>query len=587
MQLETLRLKQANDSVTLAQLQQQRALIQENHYQKLLDEGLIEAERSAIEDYGEAAIYQATAADLSFAVAAIHSATVAAGAIAGGVMGGAVGGPAGAAAGAAFGALGQSQALINALNAVGAGYGSLAAKRSTRAQMNLALAGFERRRQEWELSVALARQDVAIGGQQVTIATDGVDIARQERLIAETRQTHAKDTVAFLANKFTNVELYDWMGDVLEGVYSYFLQQATSTAKLAENQLAFERQEPPAAFIQADYWEAPDDSMPTDNVQGAEVDRRGLTGSARLLQDLYRLDQYSFDTNKRKLQLSKTISLALSMPTELQRFRETGVVQFATPMSMFDRDFPGHYLRLIKSVRTSVIALIPPSQGIHATLSTSGMSRVVIGPDIFQTVPIRRDPELVALTSPSQRERCLRARSAGVGDAAAIRGLRHRHRVGTADAEGREPVRLPRHRRRPADDRLHGASQLGLRTAGETVAAAVDERRPSIQLPQPALGSVVRPAQPGADVDADGRAVPHRAGGLPSQPRSVEDPARRLVRRAEGRLGVRGAGAAAAVRRGGQRRWNGRRWHHARRHDQHAPGERRPLDVVRGSAPIR
>jgi hypothetical protein len=68
---------------------------------------------------------------------------------------------------------------------------------------------------------------------------------------------------------------------------------------------------------------------------------------------------------------------------------------------MFDRDFPGHYLRLIKQVRTSVIALIPPSQGIRAILSTTAISRVVIGGDVFQTVPMRRDPEIVALSFPS------------------------------------------------------------------------------------------------------------------------------------------------------------------------------------------
>jgi hypothetical protein len=69
---------------------------------------------------------------------------------------------------------------------------------------------------------------------------------------------------------------------------------------------------------------------------------------------------------------------------------------------MFDRNFPGHYLRLIHRVRTSVIALIPPVQGIHATLSTSGISRVVIAGDVFQTVVLRRDPESVALTSPRE-----------------------------------------------------------------------------------------------------------------------------------------------------------------------------------------
>ena len=52
-------------------------------------------------------------------------------------------------------------------------------------------------------------------------------------------------------------------------------------------------------------------------------------------------------------------------------------------------------------MRTSVIALIPPIEGIHATLSTTGPSRVVIGGDVFQTVPIRRAPEFIALSAPN------------------------------------------------------------------------------------------------------------------------------------------------------------------------------------------
>lgn len=378
VQLEVVRLRQANDGVTLASLQQARAQIQLNHYDKLLDEGLIELERGAIETLGEAALLQAEAATWSFLAAAGFGVAAMVGPLSG-----------------------AAAAAASSLGAISAGHSSNAAKRSTRAQIQLIQASFERRRQEWELSASLAKQDVAIGAQQVTIATDAVDIVKQEKAIAEIRNTHAKDTVAFLANKFTNVELYDWMSDVLEGVYSFFLQQATSTARLAENQLAFERQEPPAALIQSDYWQALDDSMPSDNTQAAPVDRHGLTGSARLLQDLYRLDQYAFDTNKRKLQLSKTLSLALMAPSEFQQFRETGVMRFATPMGLFDRDFPGHYLRLIRNVSMSVVALVPPTEGIHATLSSGGVSRVVIGPDVFQTTPIRRDPELVALTSPT------------------------------------------------------------------------------------------------------------------------------------------------------------------------------------------
>jgi len=97
---------------------------------------------------------------------------------------------------------------------------------------------------------------------------------------------------------------------------------------------------------------------------------------------------------------SETISLAQVDPIAFQRFRHSGVLPFATPMAMFDQRFPGHYLRLIRRVRTSVIALIPPTQGIRATLSTTGTSRVVIGGTTFQKVAIQRGPESVALTSP-------------------------------------------------------------------------------------------------------------------------------------------------------------------------------------------
>ncbi|MFB7757620.1 hypothetical protein ACFC18_49980, partial [Streptomyces sp. NPDC056121] len=302
IQVENLRLQQANDSVTLANLQQTRAQLQTDHYQKLLDDGLLELENTALSQMQEQVSYLGTAADFAFAAAAVQGAPIAAGAIMGAGTGMATGGPVGAVAGGVGGALAGAAmmgpgGIASALSAVSSGYSSLAGEYSALAQIKLTAASFERRRQEWDLSLALARQDVAIGGQQVTIANDMVDIAKQEKLIAETRGQHAQDTVAFLANKFTNAELYDWMSDVLEDVYSGLLRQATALARLAENQLAFERQEPAPAFIQNDYWQAPNEGFASGDLEGTAVDRRGLTGTARLLQDLYRLDQYAFGSD--------------------------------------------------------------------------------------------------------------------------------------------------------------------------------------------------------------------------------------------------------------------------------------------------
>jgi len=119
-----------------------------------------------------------------------------------------------------------------------------------------------------------------------------------------------------------------------------------------------------------------------------------------LLQDIFRLDQYAFETDRRKVHLTQTMSLSQIAALELQQFRETGVLVFATPMDMFDREFPGRYLRLVKRVRVSLIALIPPVRGVRATLSASGLSRVVLAGDQFVTVVLNRSPEAIAFTSP-------------------------------------------------------------------------------------------------------------------------------------------------------------------------------------------
>lgn len=266
---------------------------------------------------------------------------------------------------------------------------------SAAAQLSQTWASFERRKQEWHLQKNLAQKDAQIARQQVLRAKNQQQVAAQELILAKGQLEHAEAVMNFLANKFTNAELFEWMSGVLGGVYAYFLQQATALAQLAEAQLAFERQEPAPGFVRADYW------IDTTAGIGTEpADRRGLTGSARLLQDVFRLDQYAFETDKRKLHLTQTLSLAQLGAQELQQFRDTGVLTFATPEALFDQEFPGHYLRLIKRVKISLIALVPPVRGVRASLSASGLSRTVVSGDKFSQLTLSRSPETIAFTSP-------------------------------------------------------------------------------------------------------------------------------------------------------------------------------------------
>jgi hypothetical protein len=387
VRLQTLRVAEAKDGVKFAELQTRRVLIQQQTYDAWLAAGLNEYEKSLLDLYDDAALAQRAQAAASTGVQTAQAITTAATAQFG-------------AAAAAAGA-----AAVGLFAAAGATAAGLGASIQATIEKDTLRASHERRQEEWRLQAALSGHDLLIGAAEEALARDRVGIVEQEQSIATTQESQARDTLEFLATQFTGYELYDWMTGVLGDVYRSLLQQAASTLSVARAQLAFERQEVPPVEIRTDYWSAPSTSSAVlggaaGAGAGGSDDRRGLTGSARLLADLYQLDQYAFDTDRRKLAVSKTVSLAQLAPVEFQTFRETGVLVFATPTELFDRDFPGQYLRLIRRVRTSVIALVPPVEGIRATLSSTGISRVVVGPEPFQTVTVRRDPETVALSVP-------------------------------------------------------------------------------------------------------------------------------------------------------------------------------------------
>jgi hypothetical protein len=376
IKLQDLRVREADNSISLAVLQKERVTIQSNYFNDLLTNGLLDSENNAMSLLKTAIRLQETAANLYL-----------------------LGGIAGAIT-ASFSTKSGSGISINAgsiLNGIAQSNSTKASIASTESQLQSMLASFERRREEWKFQADLANKELQISDQQIVIANDRKKIVEQERVISQLQLDNAEATLEFLRTKFTNADLYNWMAGVLEKVYSYFLQQATASALTAANQLAFERQDNVPPFIQQDYWEAPSDAVLSIG-SGEGPDRRGLTGSVRLLQDITKLDQYAFDSDQRKLQLSKTISLSTLDPYAFERFKQTGLLRISTPMNLFDQDFPGHYLRLIKKVKMTVIGLVPPVESIKATLSNLGISYVVTAGN-YQRTPILRNPESIALTS--------------------------------------------------------------------------------------------------------------------------------------------------------------------------------------------
>jgi hypothetical protein len=362
LSLQDLRVTEANDGCTLATYQRERAEFQNTHFNELINTGLSEKEDCAMKNFWSAYNW-GIAAGISESVYSSWQGVgsgMAMGtwwtAMVGGILGGVAG---------------NTRANSNI-------YSMLSQGRAMQAS-------FERREQEWEFQRDLAGKDILIGQQGETLATDRKNIVQQERNIAQLQQQFAAEVVNFLETKFTNKELWDWMARVVKRYYRAHLDIATQTARMAQKALVFERQE--ALTFIAPYY--------------AETEKRDLLAAEQLLTDINRLDQHRLTTEKRRKELTKVISLASVAPVEFQQLRQQGWLTFATLMDWFDRDFPGHYMRLIKNVSLTVVGLIPPGESIHATLHNNGLSQIMVGPPWSQFKVIQRQPESIAVTAAS------------------------------------------------------------------------------------------------------------------------------------------------------------------------------------------
>lgn len=377
LNVKKLEIQEAQLGVSLVQIQQQKNTQVQNYLQDLINENI-----SALEI--------ASMAALSSSVLAQYAA-VALGLVASFAFTAANANPfqAGSAAADSFAAMAQASAgQANAF--------------STIAQILRTSADFQRRRKDWQQQKQLANFDAQALGVQLQQANLHVQIKQEDANLTSLAIEHAQSVVDFLITKFTNAELFEWMSRILQGLYAEQLQRATVTARLAQQQLTFDLLQS-VDVIQTNYWNIPvQNALPGNTPSSAgTTDRKGLTGAERLLADLEQLDTIAAQQTTRKLQLTRTISLATVAPGDFQRLKETGEMWFQTTEQDFDQEFPGHYFRRIHKIRVSVLALVPPARGIRATLTNIGPSRVTVpGTAGFELRMLPASNESVSLTSP-------------------------------------------------------------------------------------------------------------------------------------------------------------------------------------------
>lgn len=241
----------------------------------------------------------------------------------------------------------------SALQATAGGFTFLSNFESYSANKASINAGHGRRWDDWKLQESLANKELEQNDKQIASAELKINIAENELKNHELQMENSKAIDAFMRDKYTNRELYQWMIGQISQVYFQSYQLAYDLAKRAEKCFQYELGVDNTSYIQFGYW----DSL-----------KKGLLSGERLQYDLRRLDAAYVQQNRREFELTKHISLALLNPTALLQLKENGWCFFDLPEELFDLDYQGHYFRRIKSVSLSIPCVAGPHTTVNATL---------------------------------------------------------------------------------------------------------------------------------------------------------------------------------------------------------------------------
>jgi hypothetical protein len=241
------------------------------------------------------------------------------------------------------------------LQAASEGFEIVAGQFSHEATMASINAGYERRWEEWKHQENVANKEIEQIDQQIVAAQIRLAIAEQELRNHDLQIEQSRTVDVFMrSRKFTRKELYDWMFVEIAKVYFAAYQLAYEMAKRAERAFQFERGLASSSIVRFDAW---------DSLRG------GLLAGERMALDLKRLEAAYLEQNRREYEITKHVSLVLHNPLALIALKATGECEVDLPELLFDADYPGHYMRRIKSVGLTIPAVVGPYTSVNCTLT--------------------------------------------------------------------------------------------------------------------------------------------------------------------------------------------------------------------------
>ena len=230
----------------------------------------------------------------------------------------------------------------------------LAGQHTHASSMAATLGLWLRRRTDWKFQADQAGRELDQVNKQIETAKIRIAIAQREMLDHEQQTEDAQKVETFLRDKFTNADLYTWMTQQLSRIYFQSYQLAFDMARKAEKAYRFELGLTTSNFVQYGYW---DDLY------------KGLAAGEQLHLALRQMERSHLDQNRRDYEITRHVSLLMHDPVALMELKQTGTCDVELSEAFFDADYPGHYLRRIKTVSLTIPAVVGPYTGINCTLT--------------------------------------------------------------------------------------------------------------------------------------------------------------------------------------------------------------------------
>ncbi|KAJ9412648.1 hypothetical protein QL093DRAFT_2032169 [Fusarium oxysporum] len=244
--------------------------------------------------------------------------------------------------------------LANSASKFGTFMGKLGGLIKHASSMAASMGSFNQRKDEWDHQADIAAKEIAQINVQKDAANLRWEIAKKELANHKTQIENMKKVNDLMHNKFSNIELYEWMISQLASAYFQGYQMAYDAAKRAERAFMQEVGVENPNYIRFGAW----DSL-----------KKGLLAGDQLHQDLLRLESAYLEQNKREYEITQNISLAQIDPLALMQLRSSGECFFKFSEACFDISYPGHYMRRLKTVGVTMPSIVGPYTSVSATLS--------------------------------------------------------------------------------------------------------------------------------------------------------------------------------------------------------------------------